>query len=60
MKTVLIGPRKYVQGRGVLAELGDYLKLLGAKPLVLWDPCVKGIVGPTVSDRLQRSALTKN
>jgi len=32
MKSVLIAPRKYVQGRGVLTELGDYLKPLGRKP----------------------------
>ena len=49
MKSVLIAPRKYIQGRGVMAELGDYLKMLGARPLVLWDPVVKGIVGQTVS-----------
>ena len=29
MKKVLIAPRKYIQGRGVLGELGTYLKLLG-------------------------------
>jgi glycerol dehydrogenase-like iron-containing ADH family enzyme len=45
MKKVLIAPRKYIQGRGVLGELGDYLKLLGVKPLVLWDAPVKSIVG---------------
>ena len=27
MKKVLIAPRKYVQGRGVLGQLGEYLKL---------------------------------
>ncbi len=45
MKSVFICPRKYIQGRGVLRETGAYLKLLGKKPLVLWDSCVKGIVG---------------
>ncbi len=34
MKKVLIAPRKYIQGRAVLNELGSYLKLLGSKPLV--------------------------
>ena len=34
MKTVLIAPRKYIQGRGVLGELGSYLKLLGHRPLI--------------------------
>jgi len=57
MKSVLIAPRKYIQGRGVLGELGDYLKLLGTRPLVLWDPCVKGIVGQTVTSSVQRAGL---
>ncbi len=48
MKTVLIAPHKYIQGRGVLGELGDYTKLLGTKAMVLWDPVVKGLVGDTV------------
>ena len=57
MKSVLIAPRKYIQGRGVLAELGGCLKLLGTKPLVLWDPCVKGIVGQTVAASVHRAGL---
>jgi glycerol dehydrogenase len=57
MKSVLIAPRKYIQGRGVLAELGDYLKMLGVKPLVLWDPAVKGIVAETVSASIAAAGL---
>ncbi|MFH1268891.1 MAG: iron-containing alcohol dehydrogenase, partial [Planctomycetota bacterium] len=57
MKTVLIAPRKYVQGRGVLAELGEYLKGLGAKPLVLWDSRVKGIVAETVLASIRDAGL---
>ena len=49
MKSVLIAPRKYIQGRNVLGELGSYLKLLGKKPLVLWDEVVKAIVGHRVA-----------
>ena len=37
----LIAPRKYVQGRGVLAEIGTYLAMLGRRPLLLWDETVK-------------------
>jgi glycerol dehydrogenase len=51
MLNILIAPRKYVQGRGALAEAGRFLKILGKKPLVLWDATVKGIAG----DRLLRS-----
>jgi glycerol dehydrogenase len=57
MKSVLIAPRKYVQGRGVLGELGTYLKILGQKPLVFWDPRVKGIVGRTVAASVQAAGL---
>lgn len=45
MKMVLIAPRKYVQGRGVIAEAGSYLAMLGKKPLLVWDATVKGIIG---------------
>ena len=57
MKTVLIAPRKYVQGRGMLGELGGYLKVLGKKPLVLWDSCVKEIVAATVQASLEEAGL---
>ncbi len=57
MKSVLIAPRKYVQGRGVLGELGEYLKPLGKKALVLWDDCVKGIVGEAVTASLAAAGI---
>jgi len=57
MKSVLIAPRKYIQGPGVLGELGTYLKMLGAKPLVLWDSCVKGIVAETVLASMNQAGL---
>ena len=47
-KSVLIAPQKYVQGRGVLRELGTYAALLGQKAVVLWDSFVKGIVSDRV------------
>ena len=50
MNQVLIAPRKYVQGRNTLAEIGSYVKALGKRPLVLWDARVKKIVGKTVLD----------
>jgi glycerol dehydrogenase len=48
MNKVLIAPRKYVQGAGVLKEIGSHLAALGKKPALLWDSAVKGIVGSTV------------
>jgi glycerol dehydrogenase len=57
MKAVLIAPRKYVQGRGVLAEAGTYVRLLGHKPLVLWDACVKQLVGDKLLTSLKEAGL---
>ncbi len=36
MKYAMIAPRKYIQGKGVLNELGYYTGLLGKKALVVW------------------------
>lgn len=58
MKTVFNCPHKYIQGRGVLKELGTYLKLLGVKPLVVWDEPVKKIVGQTVTESIKAAGLT--
>jgi glycerol dehydrogenase len=58
MKTVFIAPRKYVQGRGVLAEIGSYLALLGKRPLLLWDPIVKKAVGAAVLKSIDEAGLT--
>ncbi len=57
MKAVLIAPRKYVQGRGVLKEIGTYLALLGKRPLLLWDACVKGLVGDMVLASVRQAGL---
>jgi glycerol dehydrogenase len=57
MKTVLIAPRKYIQGRGVLNELGDTLKMLGTKPLVLWGPHVKEIVCDSVQKSIREAGM---
>jgi len=50
MNKVLIAPRKYVQGPDIIGQLGDYLKALGVKPLLLWDDTIKGLIGQTVLD----------
>jgi len=48
MKHVFIAPRRYIQGRGILAEIGSLLRPLGQKPLFLWDSRVKSIIAPLV------------
>jgi len=54
---VLIAPRKYVQGRNALAEAGKYFKIIGKKPLLLWDATVKGIVGKTLLGSLAEEGI---
>lgn len=44
----LIAPRKYVQGRGVLAALGRYVGELGRDALVIADDRVWGLLGEGV------------
>ena len=57
MHNILIAPRKYVQGRNALADAGKYFKILGKKPLVLWDTTVKGIVGETLLGSLTEEGI---
>lgn len=48
MKKILVAPRRYVQGPGVMAEVGQTVKPLGDKALVLWDATVREIVSESV------------
>jgi glycerol dehydrogenase len=57
VKSVLIAPRRYVQGPGVLGELGAYVAMLGKTPLALWSKGVKGIVGGTALASLEKAGL---
>jgi len=57
MNKVLIAPRKYVQGAGVLKEIGSYLAALGSKPALLWDSAVKEIVAETVLNSIAEAGL---
>jgi glycerol dehydrogenase len=49
----LVGPRKYIQGRGVLGSLGEHLNDLGKDAFVIADQNVWGLVGTTVEESLQ-------
>jgi len=57
MKMVLIAPRKYVQGRGVMTEIGSYLAMLGTRPIILWDSLIKGLLGETVLQSVAAAGL---
>lgn len=49
MDRIIISPSKYVQGNGALANLGNYVKALGSRPLILADAFVTRLVGDTVA-----------
>jgi glycerol dehydrogenase len=49
---VFIAPRKYVQGAGVLKEIGKHVAPLGKRALVVWGPNVSQIFGEAVGESL--------
>lgn len=51
--TIFTSPSKYVQGPGVLDDLGTHLPPLGDKPLIVADDTVWGLVGEAVTSGLQ-------
>lgn len=55
-KFIFSSPRKYVQGSGVLDELGDYLPDLGGKSFLIADDVVWGIIGDRVQKSLKKRA----
>jgi glycerol dehydrogenase len=57
MHFTFIAPRKYLQGRNVLREAGAHLAKLGAKPLLLWDARVKGLLADRVLPGIQAAGL---
>ncbi|MCU0494159.1 MAG: glycerol dehydrogenase [Chloroflexaceae bacterium] len=57
MHAALIAPNKYVQGRGVMAELGNQVQPLGDHALVMADRVVWGLVEQTVTDSLNQANI---
>ncbi|WP_320775812.1 glycerol dehydrogenase [Streptomyces sp. CRN 30] len=56
LRTV-ISPGRYVQGRGAIHQLGEYLKPLGSTPLVVADDLVWGLVGHDIEASLKSAGL---
>ncbi|ADL12347.1 glycerol dehydrogenase [Acetohalobium arabaticum] len=52
MTRILISPNKYVQGKGVIKELGEYLDDFGEKVLALCDPVVLELFTDKVKEGL--------
>jgi glycerol dehydrogenase len=47
-KRIFASPGRYIQGSGVIAELGDYLSEMGTKALLVSDDIVWGLIGKKV------------
>ena len=54
---IFSSPSRYVQGKGVLTELGTHLKKLGDKPLIVSDDTVWGIVEKELTRGLQEQSI---
>ena len=56
-KFIFSSPRKYVQGAGVMAQLGNYVAELGNKAFVVADEIVWNLTGKAVQDSLQHHGV---
>jgi glycerol dehydrogenase len=57
MVKVFISPRRYVQGVGVLADIGKYVAPLGQRALVAWGPVVSQKFGADVEKSLKANGV---
>ena len=53
----VISPGRYVQGKGAIHRLGDFLKPLGSEPLIVADDLVWGMVGHDIETSLTAAGL---
>lgn len=53
----VISPSRYVQGPGAITRLGEFLALIGDKPLLICDDIVWGFVGHDVEASLRSANL---
>jgi glycerol dehydrogenase len=56
LRTV-ISPGRYVQGKGAVRQLGEYLKQVGSEPLIVADDLVWGLVGHDIEASLKAAGL---
>ncbi|MFD3481751.1 glycerol dehydrogenase [Streptomyces sp. NPDC058665] len=56
LRTV-ISPGRYVQGKGAIHRLGEYLKPIGSTPLIVADDLVWGLVGHDITASLKAAGL---
>jgi glycerol dehydrogenase len=56
LRTV-ISPSRYVQGKGAIHQLGEYLTPIGSSPLLVADDLVWGLVGHDIESSLKNTGL---
>ncbi|GAA1312136.1 glycerol dehydrogenase [Pseudonocardia xinjiangensis] len=56
----VISPGRYVQGKGAIRLLGEYLKQIGSTPLIVADDLVWGLVGHDIEASLKAADLPVN
>ncbi|WP_265520357.1 glycerol dehydrogenase [Oerskovia flava] len=56
----LISPLRYVQARGALTRLGEFVAPIGTKPLLVADDVVWALVQDTVAESLQAADLPRH
>jgi glycerol dehydrogenase len=57
MIKVFIAPRRYVQGVGVLADIGKYVAPLGKRALVAWGPVVSKMFAGSVAKSFEEHGI---
>jgi len=57
MKKAIIMPGKYIQGDGVISEIGGYIKMFGTKPMINWDKRTKLAAGDVFLKSLEESGV---
>jgi glycerol dehydrogenase len=57
MIDLYLGPKRYVQCPGALAEAGAYLRGFGRRPMILCDELVRSILRPLLEEPLQSAGL---
>lgn len=55
---VYISPSKYVQGKNALEKIGEYMKGMGSKTIVIADEMVWGIAGDKVVQELEKANIS--
>jgi glycerol dehydrogenase len=58
MIDIFLGPKRYIQREGILAEAAGYLQPFGRRPMVLGDDLVLSIVRPILEDRLSGAGFS--